>query len=174
VFPGAVGSTLDCTGLTPAGTTCELVTNSQVKLTLGAAGTSVQGALAGMRNPFSNVKLKLSNIAYKSPAGDGCASTTPTLSSSGWRSRMDFKPTTGILDKTNIVATTPAATAMVGDAALGNVATFVVTPTTSFSAYGGRIALSGPAWFSSTRSKEWPWGGTGFACTCAQMNKIIS
>ena len=59
VFPGVAGAKLDCTGLTPAGTDCELVTNTQVKLTLATAGTSIQGALPGMRNPFSGVPITL-------------------------------------------------------------------------------------------------------------------
>jgi len=79
VFPGAVGSTLDCTGLTPANTVCELVTNSRVKLTLATAGTAIQGAIPGLQNPFSTQTLKINSISYKSPAGGGCAKTTADL-----------------------------------------------------------------------------------------------
>jgi hypothetical protein len=53
VFPGVAGAKLDCTGLTPAKTDCELVSNTKIKLTLGTAGTAIRGALPGMRNPFS-------------------------------------------------------------------------------------------------------------------------
>ena len=83
VFPGAVGSKLDCSGLTPANTVCELVTNSRIKLTLGTSGTEIQGEIPGMQNPFSTQELKIDIINYKSPAGGGCAKTTPDVTKNG-------------------------------------------------------------------------------------------
>jgi hypothetical protein len=78
----------------------------------------------------------------------------------------------GTIPVANIEATTPAATAVVGAAALANLAKFVVAPGTSFSAYGGRLALSAPEWYSSKKNAEYPWGEPGFTCTCEQFNKI--
>ena len=57
-----------------------------------------------------------------------------------------------ILD-TSIAVTTPATgTDIVGNADLANTATFTFTPGTTFSVYGGKISLSGPNWFSSTKN----------------------
>jgi hypothetical protein len=78
----------------------------------------------------------------------------------------------GTIPVANIEATTPAATAVVGAAVLANLATFVVAPGTSFSAYGGRLALSAAEWYGSTKNPEYPWGEPGFTCTCEQFNKI--
>ena len=74
VFPGTAGDSIDCTGLTPAGIKCELVTNFRIKLTIGAtAGTAINGEIPGMHNPFSTYFLKINNINYKSASGLGCA-----------------------------------------------------------------------------------------------------
>jgi len=51
-------------------------------------------------------------------------------------------------------------------------ATFEFSPGTTFSVYGGRIALSGPEWYSSKKNAEYYWGQPGFTCSCAQFNKI--
>lgn len=77
VFPP--GTALDCTGLTPANTVCELVTTSRIKLTLGTAGTAIQGAIPGLQNPFSTQQLKINSISYKTPADGGCDKSTPNL-----------------------------------------------------------------------------------------------
>jgi len=67
VFPGNVGDSVDCTGLTPAGIKCELVTNFRIKMTMGAtSATAINGPIAGMHNPFSTYQLKINSISWKS------------------------------------------------------------------------------------------------------------
>lgn len=171
IWPGTLNTpgTPDCTGLTPAGITCELVTNSRIKMTIGATSAAViGGGIPGMQNPMSTYQLKVNHVNYKSAAGLGCAKQTADLStqavmSSGYQIIID----PGTIPVANIAITLPTDTAIVGDASLLNLATFDVTPGSTFSVYGGRIGLSGPAWYSSKRNADYYWGQPGFTCSCA-------
>ena len=60
-----------------------------------------------------------------------------------------MQPIPGTIKAAAVALTTPAATAVVGNAELANVATFEFTPATALSVYGGRISISGPMWYSS-------------------------
>lgn len=74
-FTGAAGDTVDCTGLTPAGIACEVVSAFRIQMTIGAtAATAINGVIPGLHNPFSTQPLKLNSISYyKHDAGGlGC------------------------------------------------------------------------------------------------------
>lgn len=63
-----------------------------------------------------------------------------------------MQPSEGTIPAASVSLTTPAATAVVGNAELANVATFEFTPATALSVYGGRIEISGPSWYTSLAS----------------------
>jgi len=74
LWPGDVATTKpDCTGLTPTGVTCELLTNFRIRLTIPSATEEISGVIGGMKLPFSMGALKLNSIAYRTSGGQGCA-----------------------------------------------------------------------------------------------------
>lgn len=142
-FPGALNTegVPDCTGLTPAGIKCELLTNFRIRMTLPSDTLSVDGKIGGMVNQFSaNVDLKINIITYRSPAGLGCLKETADLSTQttqGLSDGISMVATRGEIPLTNIKVETTAAYAIVGGAPLENVLKIELTPLTGFSVYGG-------------------------------------
>lgn len=177
MWPGDIATTKpDCTGLTPTGFTCELITNFRIRLTIPSATEEINGAIGGMKLPFSMNPLKLNSISYRSSTGLGCAKQTADYSSTAnprLTSGMSFTPRFGAITNAQLTAETPADYAIVGDASIDNSVKFVITPASTFSVYGGMLSLSGPPWYDSKRFKDYYWGVIpGFACVCAQFTKM--
>ena len=153
MWPGDIATTKpDCTGLTPTGFTCELITNFRIRLTIPSATEEINGAIGGMKLPFSMNPLKLNSISYRSSTGLGCAKQTADYSSTAnprLTSGMSFTPRFGAITNAQLTAETPADYAIVGDASIDNSVKFVITPASTFSVYGGMLSLSGPPWYDS-------------------------